>query len=63
MFVEGLFEKFRLELNRVKREVDVYRIVRGRKRVCEYRAIQEKEEFINSPVCESGLKGQKGGSL
>jgi hypothetical protein len=60
MLVEGLFEKFRLELNRVKWGVDVYRIVRGRKRDREYRAIQEKEGFINSPMCESGWKGQRG---
>jgi hypothetical protein len=58
--VEGLFEKFRIELNRVEWRIGLYPSVLGCEKIRADRKIQEKEEFINSLVCEGVLKERRG---
>ena len=58
--MEGLWEKFRMELDRVGWRIGLYLIVCSRGIIREYRRIPVKKGFINSSMCESRLHGERG---
>ena len=58
--MEGLWEKFRMELDRVGWRIGLYLTVRSRGIVREYRRIPVEREFINSSAYESRLQREGG---
>jgi hypothetical protein len=50
MALEGLFEKFRMQLGRVRWRIDLSCIVRSRREIPGYLKVERKEEFINDCV-------------